>query len=137
MTAWISENTALLVIVPAASFVVFAAGMASLPFIIGILPENFFMEDRKPWFRYLPPGLSILVFVAKNVLGVILLLFGIAMLFTPGQGLLTIVVGLGAMNFPGKHRLVYKILSFKRLRTFLNWIRRKRGAREFLFPFPE
>ena len=124
----------LLALVSAVSFLVFAAGMASLPIVIGKLPDNYFVSERKPWFRYLPKGLYLLVFTAKNVLGFLLFLLGVVMLFAPGQGLLTILVGIGAMNFPGKQRMIYKMLSFERLRRVLNWIRKKRGAKDFSFP---
>lgn len=134
MISWISDNTVLLTVVSTISFLVFAAGMVSLPIIIGRLPDNFFVSDRKPWFRCLPKSLYLLVFTAKNMLGFLLFLLGVVMLFAPGQGLLTILVGLGTMNFPGKQRLIYRILSFGRLRRVLNWIRRKRGAKEFSFP---
>ena len=124
----------LLFLASVGSFIFFAAYMISLPVIIGRLPDDFFVSDRKPWFRYLPKGLSLLVFSAKNIAGLVLLLLGIVMLFAPGQGLLTILVGIGAMNFPGKQRMMYTMLSFGRLRRVLNWIRRKRGAKEFSFP---
>lgn len=137
MVSWISDNTVLLAVISAISFLVFAAGIVSLPMIIGRLPDDFFVSDRSPWFRYLPKGLYILVLTAKNVLGFCLLLVGIVMLFAPGQGLLTILVGLGAMNFPGKQRMIYRMLSIGRLRRVLNWIRRKRGAKEFSFPHSE
>ncbi len=134
MISWISDNTMLLALVSAISFLVFAVGMVSLPIIIGKLPDNYFVSERKPWFRYLPKGLYLLVFTAKNVLGFLLLLLGVVMLFAPGQGLLTILVGIGAMNFPGKQKMIYRMLSFGRLRRVLNWIRKKRGAKEFSFP---
>ncbi|MCF8045822.1 MAG: PGPGW domain-containing protein [Desulfarculaceae bacterium] len=137
MILWITDNTVLLALVSGISFVFLAAGLISLPIIIGRLPCDFFMAERKPWFRYLPKGLYILVFTAKNVLGFFLLVLGIVMLFTPGQGLLTILVGFGAMNFPGKQRMIDRMLSLRRLRRVLNWIRAKRGANEFSFPFPE
>ena len=134
MGIWISDNTILLLLASMGSLIFFAAGMVSLPVIIGRLPDDFFVSDRKPWFRYLPKGLSILVFTAKNIAGFVLLVLGIVMLFAPGQGLLTILVGIGAMNFPGKQRMMYRMLSFEGLRRVLNWIRRKRGAKDFSFP---
>ncbi|MGD9636383.1 MAG: hypothetical protein AB7G28_22340 [Pirellulales bacterium] len=42
---------------------------------------------------------------AKNLLGAGLIAAGILMLFVPGQGLLTIVVGILLVDFPGKYRL--------------------------------
>lgn len=137
MLCSISDNTVLLALVSAVSFLFFAAGMVSLPVIIGKLPDNFFVSSREPWYRSLPKGLYILVFTAKNVLGFALVVLGIVMLFTPGQGLLAILVGIGAMNFPGKRWVIYRMLSFRRLRRILNWIRRKKGVKEFSFPFPE
>ena len=38
----------------------------------------------------------------RNILGGLFLVAGVAMLVLPGQGLLTIVVGLGVMSFPGE-----------------------------------
>ncbi len=124
----------LLLVISGGSFCVFIGCLAGLPVIVGRLPENFFLEPGRPWYRFLAPLLYTAVLVVKNILGVFLILLGIVMLFAPGQGLLTLAVGLALINFPGKRRLVFKLLSIERLRWILNWIRRKKGVAEFRFP---
>ncbi len=54
-----------------------------------------------------------------------LVLAGIAMLVLPGQGVLTIVVGLVLMNFPGKYRLERWMATRRPIWKSLNWLRRK------------
>lgn len=50
-------------------------------------------------------ALQFVEYSLRNVLGAILLVAGIAMLVLPGQGVPTILISLGLMNFPGKYRL--------------------------------
>jgi hypothetical protein len=47
------------------------------------------------------------------------------MLFTPGQGILAIIVGLFLMEFPGKKRLERKIIENEITFRALNWMREK------------
>jgi hypothetical protein len=59
------------------------------------------------------------------MLGAILVAAGLAMLMLPGQGILTILIGLGVMNFPGKYRLERWIISRPTVLKAVNWIRSK------------
>ena len=54
---------------------------------------------------------------------------GIALLALPGQGLLTILIGLALMNFPGKRALELWLIRLPMVLRAVNWIR-KRGGRE-------
>ncbi len=49
------------------------------------------------------------------------------MLALPGQGLLTIIVGLIFLDFPGKYRLERKIIGNHAIFSGINWIRDKAG----------
>ena len=49
------------------------------------------------------------VFIVRNVVGAIVVLAGLIMLITPGQGILTIIAGLAIMDFPGRKRLLAAI----------------------------
>ena len=51
------------------------------------------------------------------------------MLFIPGQGLLTIAIGLLLMDYPGKFTLERKIASNPKIFNGLNWLRAKVRAR--------
>jgi hypothetical protein len=74
--------------------------------------------------------------VLKNVLGATLLVSGVWMLILPGQGLLTILVGLMLLDFPGKRGIERSIVSRPGVLRALNWIRRRAG-REPLEIFDE
>jgi|TARA_B110000483_G_C18031019_1_gene478733 hypothetical protein len=49
-----------------------------------------------------------------------LFLVGLLLLFLPGQGLLTILIGLMLMNYPGKSRLEQKIVRMPGVLASLN-----------------
>lgn len=66
--------------------------------------------------------------VLRNVLGVVLVLLGIAMLLLPGQGLITLLVGVLLVDFPGKQRLVQRILGRPKVLSVVNKLRARHGA---------
>ena len=66
-----------------------------------------------------------MVIFSKNLLGYILLLGGVLMLFLPGQGILTMVVGLLLIDYPGKFALEKKIVRTPTVFKGLNWLRSK------------
>lgn len=67
--------------------------------------------------------------VVRNLLGVMLLLGGIFMMLAPGPGILTLLVGLMLVDFPGKHALVVKLLSRPKVLAAVNKLRVHRGAK--------
>jgi hypothetical protein len=71
------------------------------------------------------PGLALLV--AKNVCGLILILAGVVMLVLPGQGMLTIVLGIMLLNFPGKYRLERRVARMRPVARSINWMRARAG----------
>jgi Zn-dependent protease with chaperone function len=71
------------------------------------------------------PVLRLLGLVVKNVGGVVFLLAGFAMLFLPGQGLLTMLIGISLMDFPRKRELEAKMVGQPTLLGVINGMRRK------------
>jgi hypothetical protein len=63
--------------------------------------------------------------VGKNLLGLVFVLAGVAMLVLPGQGILTILIGLMLMNFPGKRGLEQRLVQQPSVWRAINWIRSK------------
>ena len=127
LLAWIRQNEELLVWVGAASFAVFVASVVVIPVVIALLPSDYFLRTIR---RPLPDDplravLHAVLHVLKNALGALLVLCGFIMLFIPGQGILTILVGLSLLDFPGKHRLQVRLLNNRRVARFLNWCRAK------------
>jgi hypothetical protein len=65
--------------------------------------------------------------IAKNVLGYIFVVAGIFMLVLPGQGVLTILVGIMFLNFRRKYELERWIVSRRPVLRSINWVRRHAG----------
>lgn len=110
------------------SIACFLVSLFVIPVLIARIPADYFTHRRRtpPDARH--PALRITILVAKNAVGVLLVLAGITMLVLPGQGILTVLIGLLLMNFPGKYALERRIASSPAVLRGLNWIRRKAGA---------
>lgn len=128
MMEWPSWET-VLVWASAISLVALVGTLLALPWAVTRLPADYFNRpQRKSWrdaTRF--PLLNVALVVLKNTLGLLLALLGVAMLFTPGQGLLTLLAGLALMNFPGKYRLERKLALSPGVLRGINWMRERRG----------
>jgi hypothetical protein len=71
--------------------------------------------------------------IAKIIVGLCLLLFGLAMLVLPSQGLTTMLIGLSLLPFSGKNKLEQNLFSRKSVKSTLNWIRMKANKEPFVF----
>ncbi|MBU1140407.1 MAG: PGPGW domain-containing protein, partial [Proteobacteria bacterium] len=81
------------------STLTFFLSLLIIPWIICRLPSDFFRhlrEHKKKEDQH--PMMLILLRLLRNFLGTILLLAGILMLFLPGQGILTIILGIGLLD---------------------------------------
>ncbi|SFI26665.1 PGPGW domain-containing protein [Planctomicrobium piriforme] len=108
-------------------------GIAGATWMIVAMPADYFLRSSdRPHSRH--PALHLLWVVVRNILGIALLALGIAMLVLPGQGLLTMLLGLSLMDFPGKRKLLHRALALKSVQRSLNWIRRKGGQPPLQFP---
>jgi hypothetical protein len=103
-----------------------AAMIAAVPWLISRLPEDYFVRVRPPT--------SLLVKVTRNLLGVILILIGIAFLVLPGQGVLTIVLGLSLLDLRAKHGAMRWILKRPKIWNGLQGLRAKLGRPPLLMP---
>lgn len=68
----------------------------------------------------------------SNLLGAVFVIMGLLMLVLPGQGILTILIGLVLMNFPGKDRLIRYAVSRPRLLSSINSVRRRSGRKPLI-----
>jgi hypothetical protein len=108
--------------------VTFAISLAAISFILVKLPPTYFQQshprifwvDRHPSVRW--AGL-----IGKNVLGVLLVLLGVLMSIpgVPGQGILTILLGIMLIDLPGKRQLEYKILKRPSVLEKINGLRHR------------
>ena len=109
---------------------IFVLSLATLPWLVAKIPADYFSHDRRTpaaW-KQAHPMTRIILLVLKNVLGWTLVAGGILMLFLPGQGLLTLAMGLILMDYPGKYHLERRIVALPFILKGMNWLRRKRHA---------
>ena len=93
--------------------------------IIFMQPDYFIQKRTTPSIKELHLVSWIIVKIIKNVIGLALFLAGIVMLITPGQGLLTVLIGLSFLDFPGKRKLERNIICRPSIHKSINWIRKK------------
>ena len=129
MLEWFSDNQELLTWISIISLITFVVSLLALPWLVGKIPEDYFLlSHRGPTqLKEQHPVIRLLILTGKNLLGFILFCGGILMLFLPGQGLLTIAVGLLLMDYPGKYKLERKISSYPSVLQSINWLRSKGG----------
>ncbi|WP_201771570.1 PGPGW domain-containing protein [Pseudohaliea rubra] len=110
--------------------------MLTIPWLVTRLPADYFDHRRREGWREATgkPFASFLLAMLKNLLGAVLLGLGVVMLFTPGQGILTVLVGLLLMNFPGKYRLERWLVTRPGVLKQLNALRKRRGKPPFHVP---
>ena len=127
LLAWVSDHQQLLVWAGIVSFVVFILSLLSLPWLVAQIPEDYFLpKKRQPTqWKQLHPVIRLLALVGKNLIGYGLIVAGLLMLFLPGQGILTLVMGLLLVDYPGKFRLERKLVKTPAILNSLNWLRRK------------
>jgi len=107
-----------------------------VPWVVTRLPHDYFSRPRRAVWRDTAdePVFALVLGVFKNLLGALLVLLGLVMLVTPGQGLLTLLVGLLLMNFPGKYQLERWLVLRPGVLRGLNWLRSRRDQTPFDTP---
>jgi hypothetical protein len=132
---WIKSNDTLLAWLAVISVVCFIATLVLVPVVIIRIPHDYFSSQRRRKrdrnTRHFAAKFALAI--GKNVLGCIFLLAGTAMLVLPGQGLLTILVGIMFLNFPGKYRFERWLVSRPPLLNSINWLRKSRGLSPLKF----
>lgn len=108
------------------SLVAFFVTLLVLPLLIIFIPADYFVRE-KSWFADEHPVIRFSYHLIKNALGAVLLLIGIILLFLPGQGLLTILIAVMLLEFPGKRELERKLIMRPKVLETLNRIRGKVG----------
>jgi len=130
--SWISKEAWIGLVV--FSVIAFVGTLIAIPAILIRLPPDYFKNHHhKPWFANHHPVVRAIGLVIKNIAGIIFLLAGFAMLFLPGQGLLTMLLGFLFIDFPGKHRLEQKLIQHTQVLKAINALREKANKPPFIF----
>lgn len=129
MLDWLRDNPGLSSLLVGVSVLMFLVGLIAMPFIVCKIPADYFAHDKRPRTQATSQSYAIrlAMLLTKNILGVLLLLAGIAMLVLPGQGILTIVVGFLLLDLPGKYRIEQRLIAVRWVNGPINWLRTRRG----------
>ena len=116
------------------SLAAFILSLIIIPLIISKLSIDCFININKKKEPAGLSGTSVAFLLLRNIGGIFFLTAGFAMLFLPGQGLLTILLGLLLLTFPGKQTMINFLIAKPSLQHSLDWIRKKSGKPPFIWP---
>ena len=138
LSAWVDGHPELAALLVGVSVITFVGSLLALPWLVARLPADYFLHEHREhdYRRDRHPGVHLMLVVLKNGLGSLLVLGGVAMLVLPGQGLLTILVGLMFTDFPGKYQLEKRLAARPRVLRALNWMRGRAGRPPLRAPPP-
>lgn len=130
MSAWLAQYQTLFAWLAIGSVIVFVVSLLSLPWLVALIPEDYFCHDRRQSadLKKSHPVVRMTLLIAKNVFGAVLLVGGFIMLFVPGQGLLTIALGMVLLDYPGKFQLEQRLAANEKILNGLNWFRARAKA---------
>jgi hypothetical protein len=100
------------------------ASLIGLPWFVARLPADYFCRAASQRPKRRGP-LQVAARVGKNIIGAALIVLGVLMLLLPGQGVVTILLALTLLDFPGKKRVERWLLRREPLRRGLNWLRKR------------
>ena len=122
---WLSQHKEILVWLGVFSAVTFVGSLLLIPVLCVRMGEDYFMphRDHDRTFEGRHPVIRWTGLILKNLIGLLLILAGIAMLVLPGQGLLTILIGIMLLNFPGKRRLELWMIRLPGVLRAINYLR--------------
>jgi len=129
MLQWLHNNGDWLILLALLSVGSLVVVLIAVPMVVLRLPQDYFCHHhREPLYRISAhPAVGFVLAVLKNAAGAVLVVAGIIMLFTPGQGLLTVLLGAVLINFPGKYRVERWLARQNGILPAMNWLREKFG----------
>ncbi len=104
---------------------VFIASLVAFVVLIVLLPPRYFVERSNWVLDKQRPLVRWLGIIGKNMLGVAIILLGIGLSLPgiPGQGILTILIGVMLLDIPGKRRLARSVVRRPHMLRPMNRLR--------------
>lgn len=133
VTDFVDAHPAITTAAFTASIAMFVGGLLIVPWLIVRLPADFFLRHERPKPQK-HPVVHALGVATRNLVGWPLLALGLAMLVLPGQGLLTILVAVALVDFPGKRRVELALVREKHLHRGIDWLRQRAGVPPLVIP---
>jgi hypothetical protein len=122
-------NKGVVIGISVVSVLMFVGSLLAVPWLIARAPRDFFVRDQDA----ADTG-NVALKIVKNVVGAVLTAAGVLMLLLPGQGILTLVVGLALMDLPGKRALLRRLAKRPSVLRALNYVRKKTKREPFDAP---
>ena len=136
MQKYLSENIVdIFFILGISSIAILVISALSIGYFIKKIPYDYILNDKRGISEYKDknPIFWIITLALKNIIGYCLIMGGILMLVLPGQGLLTILVGLMLSDYPGKFKLEKRIIKTNLILKTINWYRNKSNIPPIIF----
>lgn len=131
LSIWTEQHAGAMLFIVVISFVALLATIWGTPYLLARMPDNYFLLTPEHTQR---TPRKLLISSIRTLLGLMLIIFGILMIFTPGPGLVALVLGLCVSDFPGKHRILQRLICQPNVFKALNWLRAKADKPPFLRP---
>lgn len=118
----------------AVGFAIFAvtllASLAVAAYVLVRMPPDYLQSpENAPFWPGRPAWQRTMARVGKNLLGVLLVATGVVLSLpgVPGQGILTILIGIMLLDIPGKRRVERRIIGNRRVLSSVNRLRARFG----------
>ena len=111
-----------------------ALSIAILAVVLVLMPATHFLGDSAPsLLPHRPRWQQKLAYAGKNMIGVLLIVLGaiLSVPGVPGQGILTMLIGISLLDLPGKRRFEQRIMRNETVFSAANGIRRRFGKPPF------
>ena len=141
LMSWMPEGwTAWHVALAGTAFAIVSAVVSLLVvgYVMARLPADFFINHAARGTRVKHPVLRVLWIVLRNLLGYALIAIGIVLSLpgVPGQGILTILMGVVLVDLPGKFAVERWIVSRSMVNAAVNKLRSKLGQPPLILDVP-
>ena len=127
MIAFIHNHEELILWLAIASVIGLIASFVLIPWMLVHIPSDYFSYEKRQKYQWgnCPPIIRLVLLLIKNILGILFVISGIIMLLIPGQGIITIIIGIILMDFPYKYNIEQWIISRPAILKAINQLRAK------------
>ena len=125
--SWIQIDHELMSWLAVQSLSTFVITLLAVPLLVIHIPEKYLPHKERVSRHDLKDavGSRLVCRILKNIAGCFFVRIGIIMLLTPGQGVLSILVGIILMDLPGKYKVERAIIKKEKVLSTINWLRGK------------
>jgi hypothetical protein len=126
---WLTANTAIAALLVAGGLALGVASLWLAGWFLTSVPPDCFARHHRPFevWRTRRPLVWWTLMIGKNLLGALLVVAGLVMFVTPGQGILTLILGLVFLDVPGKQRVIRAVIRRPSILKAINRLRHRAG----------